>query len=52
MNCRKEIFCQPVQFYLDMFHFNKGILEKKTDLLLNIYALHFKKPSLVLQIYN
>ena len=52
MNCRKEIFCQPVQFYLETFHSNKGNLEKKKDFLLNIYALHFKKPSLVLLIYN
>ena len=52
MNCRKEIFCQPVQFYLETFHSNKGNLEKKKDFLLNIYALHFKKPLLVLLIYN
>ena len=52
MNYRKEIFCRPVQFFLDMFHSNKVTLKKKMDLSLNIYALHFKKPSLVLQIYN
>ena len=30
----------------------KVTLKKKKNLSLNIYALHFKKPSLVLQIYN
>ena len=32
MNCRKEIFCQPIQFYLDTFLSNKGDLEKKPNL--------------------
>ena len=29
MNCRKEIFCQSVPFYLEKFRSNKGNLEKK-----------------------
>ena len=36
MNCRKEIFCQPVQFYLDMFQSNKGNLEKNGFVVKNL----------------
>ena len=38
INYKKEIFCQQIQFYLDTFHSNKGNLEKKKFLLLNIYV--------------
>ena len=49
MNCRKGIFCQPIQFYLDTLDSNKSTFEKKTNL--KFYVLHFKKPWLVIQIY-